>query len=89
MRKAYSKPEIIFEDFTLSTNIAAGCEIITNYAVYECQYEVGRGSNKKNVFAAEYNCDYSQGVQYEADGTPSYNGVCYHVPIESNNLFTS
>ena len=89
MKKAYTKPEIIFEDFTLSTNIAAGCEIIVNYARYECQYEVGRGSNKKNVFADADGCEYSQGVVYEADGTPSYNGICYHVPIESNNLFMS
>ena len=26
MKKAYSKPDIVFEDFSLSTNIAAGCE---------------------------------------------------------------
>ena len=88
MRKAYSKPEIVFEDFTLSTGIAAGCEIVTNQEMYKCTYQVGRGSNTKNVFTSDF-CEWSEGVIYEADGTPSYNGVCYHVPIESNNLFTS
>lgn len=90
MKKAYIKPEIIFEDFTLSTNIAAGCEVIVNQAMYQCPYQAGRGSNTKNVFTDEYGgCEWSEGVIYEADGTPSYNGVCYHVPMESNNLFTS
>jgi hypothetical protein len=26
MKKVYTKPEIMFEDFTLSTNIAGDCE---------------------------------------------------------------
>lgn len=88
MRKAYSKPEIMFEDFSLTTNIAAGCELKSNSAMYQCQYEVGRGSNKKNVFILDYGCTYTE-VTIENDGTPSYNGICYHVPIESNNLFNS
>lgn len=89
MKKNYCAPMIEFEDFTLCTNIAAGCEVTTDHAMYICQYVYGRGSTKVNVFAAEYNCEYSQGVVEEADGSFSYNGVCYHVPVESNNLFTS
>ena len=39
MRKAYSKPQIMFEDFTLSTNIAAGCEVKTNTpSQMQCAY---------------------------------------------------
>lgn len=89
MKKTYSAPMIEFDDFTLCTSIAVGCEVISNQAMYVCQYVVGRGSNKKNVFTEDYGCDYSEGVIEEADGSPSYNGVCYHVPIEANNLFTS
>lgn len=89
MKKTYSAPMIEFEDFTLSTSIAVGCEVTTNHVIYACQYEIGRGSEKRNVFVAEYACDYSEGVIREADGSPSYNGICYHVPTESNNLFTS
>ena len=29
MKKRYTKPEIMFEDFTLSTNIAGDCEVKT------------------------------------------------------------
>lgn len=89
MKKLYSKPAIVFEDFTLCTNIAAGCEVTTNAVQNVCAYEVGRGSFAKAVFTTAISgCDYTE-VVVEDDGSPSYNGICYHVPTESNNLFTS
>ena len=32
MKKTYSKPEIVFENFVLSTNIAANCDVIISTA---------------------------------------------------------
>ena len=35
-KKKYSKPDIYFEDFSLSTNIAAGCEKQPSNATEDC-----------------------------------------------------
>ena len=75
MKKAYSKPIITFESFTLSTNIAAGCEYRTTS---EALLFPGVGY----VFVS--GCDYPVGTD---DG--QYNGICYHVPIEAANVFAS
>ena len=75
MKKAYSKPMITFESFTLSTNIAAGCE----YGPYDDElYYPGVGY----VFLES--CGYPVAVD---DG--SYNGICYHVPTDTRNVFAS
>lgn len=84
MKKVYTKPEIMFEDFTLSTSIAScGFEAThdTSLGKWGCKgYQLRSGDI---VFMAEYNgC-----VTVEADG--DYNGYCYHVPTISLNLFGS
>lgn len=84
MRKNYVKPEIVFESFAASTNIAAGCELRTNTQslnVVGCTYLFGR--DQVSVFSdAALGC-----VQIPADGL--HNGACYHTPSEANNLFNS
>ena len=75
MKKAYSKPIITFESFTLSTNIAAGCEFRVNSG--DLLFP-GVG------FVFVQNCDYPVGTD---DG--QYNGICYHVPIDTANVFAS
>ena len=83
MRKAYSKPEIFFEDFSLTTNITAGCEYIANATENKCGYSV---ANSGIVVCADTAyCTYTQGVTDDK----SYNGVCYNNPSDSNNLFSS
>lgn len=69
----------IYEDFELSVNIATGCNVKTNHAKEECRLNIqGLGS----IFTGSASiCDYTVD-----DG--KYN-VCYHVPIDSNKLFTS
>ena len=90
MKKTYSKPEIMFEDFTMSESIATGCEKIANQALFECKYMYSR---KYEIFAAEHGCRDSLDVERDpVTGDyifPQDNGLCYHVPAESNNLFTS
>ena len=82
MKKSYVKPQVCFEDFHLSTSIAAGCEYTTNQAMNQCVYHLA--NDVGNVFVdANTNCH-----DITAPGG-SYGSICYHVPADTNNLFTS
>ena len=83
MRKSYQKPYVLFEDFSVSTNIASGCKHIASAAPDLCPVTLPWGPTTKVVFI-----DESMGCKtIEADG--DFNGVCYHVPSENDNVFTS
>ena len=78
MTKNYIKPQIIFEDFSLNTSIAAGCEQISPLpSAGKCGYPIRGGV----LFTDKDICTLTK-----ADG---YDGLCYHVPIDDNNLFNS
>lgn len=81
MKKAYVKPELYFENFELSTSIAAGCEqLINNSTRGSCALILANG---RNVFLDTVaDCTTKQ-----ADGVNGY--ACYHVPVTTNNLFNS
>lgn len=84
MKKIYEKPQILFEDFTLTTNIAAGCETKTTTPSWnQCAYPVKFGREEKNFFLSTI----SACTTTEDDG--EYEGFCYHTPTEANNLFNS
>lgn len=78
MKKAYVAPEILFEDFTMSTSIAANCNILCNFVENVCGHETRNG--------VVFTDDISGCVYKQPDG---FDGVCYHVPTESSDLFTS
>lgn len=79
MKKLYSKPEILFESFATSTNIAAGCRFITKLqAEGGCGYDDGR--NGVVFITKETGCTYTQ-----VDG----DSLCYHVPNEDYDIFNS
>lgn len=81
MKKSYSKPEIFFEDFSLSTSIAGSCDkIIDNATKYVCAYYDER--HNKYVFTD----DIGACTTKNEDGT---NGICYHTPIDTSDLFNS
>ena len=83
-KKPYQKPEIVYEDFSLSTNIAAGCEtIITNATKDACAYQTNYAGKITNIFTADIPAVCTT---TEVDGN---NGLCYHVPLENNDLFNS
>ena len=85
MKKTYVKPEIMFEDFTLCTSIAAGCEIIIPTPVSgTCGYAY-EGGNGQTLFTAEMG-DNVCNIAIDDDKD---NGFCYHVPVQTNNLFNS
>lgn len=79
MKKAYSKPHIIFDSFELSQTIAR-CEIISNVVKDVCGWYDEETDSK--VFVAGV-CD-----DVPPDGD-IYAGICYHVPEDALNLFSS
>lgn len=83
MKREYSKPEIVFESFALSTNIAASCEIDTNQASRGvCGFYLpGVGNVFDNSVPA---C-----VRKVRPDSGEYNQYCYHVPTEARSLFNS
>lgn len=85
MKKVYNKPEIVFEDFSMSTNIAGDCEVKTwtpNSGTCAYKYMDEFLGEVKLFLSTISDC-----TTVEADG--EYNGFCYHVPTESKNLFNS
>lgn len=81
MKKQYVKPELYFENFELSMNIAAGCAIATQHADYVCPYTIT--SMNRTIFSSkESGC-----TTLTQDG--SEYGLCYHNPAEGQNLFSS
>lgn len=81
MKREYRKPEIMFEDFTLSTNIAGDCQHKINTLTENvCAYETSGGiSTFTDLISA---CDFTS-----SDGTAD--GFCYHVPDGGPSLFNS
>ena len=81
MKKLYSKPEIMFESFSVSTNIAGGCGIPTHTpSEGNCAYE----ASGVMIFT-----DAVSQCAVKAPGDAAYNGLCYHVPIDTGSLFNS
>lgn len=82
--KAYSKPNIVFEDFSLSTSIADNCSLKTN-TLHQWSCAVQFGSMK--VFTVSVvGCTESGCIAVNSD---EFNGLCYHVPTNGRNVFMS
>lgn len=80
MRKAYSKPEIFFEDFSLTTNIAANCDVKTNTPSLDaCGVDMGGDMVMLDKVTG---C-----ITKITDGY--YDSLCYHNPTEFSNMFNS
>ena len=86
MKSIYISPEIVYEDFSLSTNIAGNCEsIVGNPTQGTCAVQ---GTGGVAVFDGTVSaCVFTPG----SFGQPEdkWDGFCYHVPIESQSLFNS
>ena len=83
MKKAYTKPDIMFEDFSLSESIASGCEIILDtQARGNCGYAYEGG------FGSTLFIDDSTGCDVPTMDDKN-NGFCYHDPLSSIILFNS
>ena len=98
MKKAYSKPDIVFEDFSLSTNIAAGCEerpdAFAGSTVQPCGVKWGKGfiftqsmggCTKKVVEGKPGSVENNDLNLVDKNN----NALCYHNPYDSYNVFYS
>lgn len=85
MKKTYNKPEIVFEDFSLSTNIASDCDVKANSPTNnEC------GLNFSGLMVFMNGMDGCADIKVDnVGGDGVWNGICYHVPVETSNLFNS
>lgn len=88
MKKVYSKPEIVFENFSLTTSIAGDCDVKT--ATWGMNNEdCAMDFSGIPVFLSGMNiCETGIAVE-NMGGDGDFNGICYHVPVDSNNLFNS
>ena len=85
MKKTYSKPSVVIENFTLSTNVAGDCEKPFNLqAQFVCGIPDDNGVGM-NIF------DPSKGGSCVIPGEDDakFDGFCYHIPTETNELFNS
>ena len=83
MKKLYSKPEIAFESFTLSTNVAGDCnKIIDAQSKGSCGIP-GSAPNMALFVQGVTGCQV-----WDDDGKDD-DGYCYHVPDGVPVLFNS
>ncbi len=81
MKKTYSKPDIMFDNFSMTTCIAA-CEVEATFSRGVCGVEM---DNMATVFTESvYGCTW-----VAEDGDASFDFLCYHVPSDNNNVFGS
>lgn len=83
MKKVYTKPVIVIEDFSLSTNIAGNCDVIIDT---QSSGMCGLDFGGTMIFITDYaGC---QDFEVSPDDG-QYNGICYHVPTSNNDMFNS
>ena len=87
MKKVYNAPQIFFESFSMSTNIAGGCEFKTSQmAEGTCGYMPDRWVGLPVFISSTTGCGATYPDGEFIDGTDT---VCYHVPTDTKNLFNS
>ena len=86
MKKLYTKPQIVFESFIMSTSIAGNCEApFVNATKGICAVT---GSGGLAIFDGSVNA--CNATPEEMGGIADHwDGLCYHVPTEAANLFNS
>ena len=86
MKKKYMKPEVMFESFTLSTNIAGNCDWTEGIVPVDnktgCGYVDPADKHGYVIFTSGMSC-----TAVEDDGDS--NGICYDVPTEGMQIFNS
>lgn len=81
-KKTYNKPELFYESFTLSQDIASNCEGIALFGENVCGVKV----NMMDIDMVIYG--YGSGAcEYQPPNPESF--VCYHAPSDANNVFSS
>ena len=85
MKKAYTQPDILFESFALNENIASASGNCTRNITNQYNGSCGLYFGNKIIFTIP-----AAGCKTKVpDGSPQYDGICYHVPSGDNKLFNS
>lgn len=84
MKKVYTTPSVFYEDFSLTTNIAAACAIQTNAAKFTCGYEYA-----PDLIIFTSGILQCQQSGYEIEDNGAWDGICYHNPSDNYQLFNS
>ena len=85
MKKEYSTPDILFESFSLNENIASANMNCTRNITNQYSGTCGLQDGNKIVFTVA-----ASGCRVKIqDGSPMFDGLCYHVPTGDNKLFNS
>lgn len=83
VKKAYSKPELIYESLALSQDISSSCEGIAMFGENVCPVRfIGEDNFQLMIFQ---NKDH--GCEYCPPNPDDF--LCYHAPSEMNNVFAS
>lgn len=77
MKKTYVKPEVYFENFELSANIATGCGRPLGHTKDTC----------RDIFGGNAEFAFGSGCGFNVEDPQ--NGYCYHNPLDETKLFTS
>ena len=85
MKKEYSTPEIIFDSFALSESIASANMNCTRNVTNQYSGNCGLQFGNKVIFTIS-----AAGCKFKVqDGSPAYNGLCYHILTGDNKVFNS
>lgn len=90
MKRIYQKPDVFFEDFAFSSNIASSCSISNHNQAGNCTYHGNQGSAETGCeFISNGLSIFNQGscMAYPQDDT-IFN-LCYHVPTDDSRMFAS
>lgn len=83
MKREYSRPEILFDSFQLCTTIAGSCEFDTETKSQgDCYVDFG----EYKVFTSQVAGCRRYGMIVDSG---IFNGYCYHVPVNGQNVFNS
>lgn len=77
-KKPYSKPDIVFQNFRLSTDLCAACSIAASFAPNECPVTI---PDFPFTLIGMENCE-----MYAPEESDT---LCYHVPFADNSIFSS
>lgn len=85
MKREYSQPNILFESFSLTENIAAASGGCTRNITNQYSGQCGLRQGNKILFTWE-----AAGCKTKIeDGSEMLDGLCYNLPSGENRLFNS
>lgn len=78
MRKSYTKPEITFDSFALTTDITASCSMSATFDPNTCP-----------VYYPDWGVTFFSDGTCDAYPPGGLDFICYHVPAGDRNVFIS